>query len=117
MALVEGCTGDAPSGPAAATAESHGANAPVDPAGAAAGAAPAAAASQGASQAGSLAVKPQAFKHLVGRGHPEFSSSRQQVRQRRIMGGRCIAARRPYHHKLTMCSARQLLATVMFKRI
>ena len=26
-----------------------------------------------------LAVKPQSFKALVGKGHPEFSSPRQQV--------------------------------------
>ena len=26
-------------------------------------------------------VRPQAFKALVGRGHPEFSSSRQQARK------------------------------------
>lgn len=25
-------------------------------------------------------VKPTAFKHLIGKGHPEFSTMRQQVR-------------------------------------
>jgi hypothetical protein len=79
VALVEGRTGDAPAGPAAATTESPAASGPVDPARAAAGAAPAAAASPGGSQADILAVKPQAFKYLIGRGHPEFSSNRQQV--------------------------------------
>mmetsp|Transcript_7420 Transcript_7420/g.21943 ORF Transcript_7420/g.21943 Transcript_7420/m.21943 type:complete len:903 (+) Transcript_7420:355-3063(+) len=61
-----------------------------DPAGAAAGAAPAADLSAGAdggngveapTDIGSrepLHVRPQAFKALVGRGHPEFSSARQQ---------------------------------------
>jgi ubiquitin carboxyl-terminal hydrolase 5/13 len=84
VALVDGRTGDAPAGPAAAATESLVADGPVDPAGAAAGAAPAAAASPGAGQADALAVKPQAFKHLVGRGHPEFSSNRQQVLRQRI---------------------------------
>jgi hypothetical protein len=32
-------------------------------------------------------VKPQAFKSLVGRGHPEFSSGRQQVRRQRPREG------------------------------
>ena len=79
VALVEGRTGDAPAGPATVTTESPATGGLVDPAGAAAGAAPAAAASPASGQAGTLAVKPQAFKHLVGRGHPEFSSNRQQV--------------------------------------
>lgn len=39
------------------------------------------AAEGGAAEAGEpLAVKPQFFKALVGKGHPEFSSPRQQVR-------------------------------------
>jgi hypothetical protein len=80
VALVEGRTGDAPAGPAADAAESATANGPIDPAGAAAGAAPAAAAAPGGGSSGTVAVKPQAFKVLVGRGHPEFSSNRQQVR-------------------------------------
>lgn len=97
VALVEGRTGDAPAGPAAAIAETPAAGGPVDPAGAAAGAAPAAAASPGTGHADTLAVKPQAFKYLVGRGHPEFSSNRQQVRQQQriiIRGGGCTSTTR-----------------------
>lgn len=74
LALTTGHTGDAPAGPAVDAM----ADGPTDAAGAAAGAAPAAAAAPGAT-ADSLAVKPQAFKSLVGKGHPEFSSNRQQV--------------------------------------
>ena len=71
VALTEGRTGEAP-------AAEPGADGPADAVGAAAGASPAAAADVPA-KLGALAVKPQAFKTLVGRGHPEFSSNRQQV--------------------------------------
>jgi hypothetical protein len=76
---VEGRTGDASAGPAADLKATPAANGPVDPAGAAAGVAPAAAAVLEGGGGSSMAIKPQAFKVLVGRGHPEFSSNRQQV--------------------------------------
>ena len=77
MALTKAETGEAPLGSGASATVN--ANGPADAAGAAAGAAPAAARAT-PSQPGALAVKPRAFKAVVGRGHPEFSSNRQQVR-------------------------------------
>ena len=86
VALTTGRTGDEGAAAAAADAVSG----PVDAVGAAAGAAPAAAAKpaeDGAADAGGrsrkpAALKPQAFKSLVGKGHPEFSSNRQQVKSK-----------------------------------
>ena len=87
VALVEGRTGTPASVPAPTPMEADGptpaATADASAAAAAAGAGGDAAAAGGGGDGGDTkteSVRPLAFKTLVGRGHPEFSSVRQQVR-------------------------------------
>jgi ubiquitin carboxyl-terminal hydrolase 5/13 len=84
VALVSGRTGKPPLLPDAAGAAGEGEPQPMDGVEAAAAPAPADAAHAGGGQAETAAqeansVRPAAFKALVGKGHPEFSSGRQQV--------------------------------------
>jgi ubiquitin carboxyl-terminal hydrolase 5/13 len=82
VALVDGRTGAPPPAPTPMDATpTPGSGAPAAAAAAAAAAADAAGAGGGKKAGGAVteSVRPLAFKTLVGRGHPEFSSARQQV--------------------------------------
>ena len=82
VALVNGRTGAAPPLPTPMDAEGA-ADAGAAVAAAAAGGNAAAAGGGKADSALTESVRPLAFKTLVGKGHHEFSSARQQVRRRK----------------------------------